>query len=305
VMSNKNLLRGVQDYGGMKRTNIIRAIILIRITTIIDSYKSWNSSGGHDYTKLDTFVIETRVSEDPNREEEEELKVTPSSCGLLSCVLGSFCLPFSLFSCFVLGPKEEAVLLNFGSFNGVARDPGCHYVCCMGRTILKTSTKVQSMVLPTSKTIDRDGNPLVVSGVLSYQVRNAKKALLDIENVTSFIRTQSIAALKQIVARYPYEGDEMCLKNNADAIALELVTRLQSRVQIAGLTVLTFTFNEISYATEIASAMLKKQQAQAILSARSAIVRERWILPVAPCMNFQKVEWGSMIRLELSLPPKC
>eukprot|EP00026_Physarum_polycephalum_P013953 Phypoly_transcript_14414.p1 GENE.Phypoly_transcript_14414~~Phypoly_transcript_14414.p1 ORF type:complete len:176 (+),score=19.47 Phypoly_transcript_14414:442-969(+) len=130
-----------------------------------------------------------------------------------------------------------------------------------------------SIAIPASKTIDRDGNPLIVSGILSYQVKNSKRALLDIQNVSTFVSTQGIAALKQVVGRYSYEGADVCLKTHADAIALEIVSRLQSRVKIAGIAVLTFTFNQISYAKEIASAMLKKQQAQAMLSARSAIVK--------------------------------
>jgi len=203
----------------------------------------------------------------------DDIEVEPHFCSLLSCFLGTLCLPWSIFSCFVVDPKEAVVLLDYGKFNGIIKEPGCHYVCCIGRTILKTSTKVMSIKLPSSKTIDRDGNPLIVSGILSYQVRNAKRAILDVENVSTFVSTQSVAALKQIVARYPYEGGEVNLKTNADSIALELVNRLQARVKIAGIAILTFTFNEISYATEIASAMLKKQQAQAMLSARSAIVR--------------------------------
>lgn len=225
------------------------------------------ASNDNKYTKLDDFVVISGHEED-----FDDLEVGPQ-CSLTKCFFGTLCLPFSLFSCFVLDPKEEAVLLDCGKFNGIIKEPGCHFVCCIGREIKKTSTKVMSIKLPASKTIDRNGNPLIVNGILSYQVRNAKRALLDIENFSTFVSTQSIAALKQVVARYPYEGEGLCLKTNADAIALELVNILQARVKIAGVAILTFTFNEISYATEIASAMLKKQQAQAVLSARSTIVR--------------------------------
>lgn len=219
-----------------------------------------------NYAKLDNFG-------DYEGDVVDDKDVEPHICGLLSCVVGTLILPFSLFSCFTLDPKEEAVLLDYGKFNGIVKDPGCHFACLPGRTILKTSTKVMSIAIPASKTIDRDGNPLIVSGILSYQVKNSKRALLDIENVSTFVSTQGIAALKQIVGRFPYEGAGVCLKSNADAIALEIVHRLQTRVKIAGIAVLTFTFNQISYAQEIAHAMLKKQQAQALLGARSAIVK--------------------------------
>jgi len=200
---------------------------------------------------------------------------TPSACNPLSCILGTFCFGIGMCSCFTVSPKEEVVVLNFGKYNGTVKEPGCHFICSAGRTMYRVSTKVKSIVIPETKTIDRNGNPLLVNGILAYQIRNTRKATLDIELVDGFVRTQGLAALKQTVGRYPYESDdaEHCLKTAADNIAQEMVQQLQSRVQVAGVHVLTFTFNEISYAPEIASGMLKRQQAQAILQARKVIVR--------------------------------
>jgi len=203
---------------------------------------------------------------------EEEETVEPRACGPLSCFLGAF-FPCSIFSCFVLEPREEAVLLEFGKYNGTLKTPGCHYVCSMGRSIQRISTKVKSMMIPETKTIDLNGNPLIINGILSYQIRNAKKAALDVSYVDDFVKTQGLAALKQIVCRYPYEAEDgHCLKKASDVIAQEVVTLLQERVHLAGVQILTFTFNEISYAPEIASGMLRRQQAQAVLSARKLIV---------------------------------
>jgi len=204
---------------------------------------------------------------------EEEDHQEPSACSLLSCLLGSLVFPCSIFSCFLLNPREEAVVLDFGKYNGTLKEPGCHYVCCTGRTILKISTKVKSMMIPETKTIDLNGNPLIINGILSYQIRNSKKAALDVLNVDEFLRSQGLASLKQVVCRYPYEADEgHCLKKASEIIAQEVVNLLQERVQLAGVLILTFTFNEISYAPEIASGMLRRQQAQAVLSARKLIV---------------------------------
>jgi len=165
------------------------------------------------------------------------------------------------------------VALDYGKYNGTIKTPGCHYVCFPGRTLLRVSTKVQSIQIAETKTIDKNGNPLIINGILSYQIKNAKKASLDVQNTQTFVLTQGLAAMKQIVALYPYEADEgHCLKTAADAISHEMISVLQQRVQIAGVRILTFTFNEISYAPEIASGMLKRQQAQAILQARKLIV---------------------------------
>lgn len=197
------------------------------------------------------------------------------SCGALSCILGTLCFGVGCCSCFTVAPKEEVVLLDFGKYNGTVKEPGCHYVCSVGRTVSRVSTKVKSIMIPETKTIDRNGNPLIINGILAYQIRNAKRATLDVEYADDFVRTQGLAALKQIVARYPYEADdaEHCLKTAADTISHEMVQVLQARVQVAGVQVLSFTFNEISYAPEIAAGMLKRQQAQAILAARKVIVR--------------------------------
>jgi len=168
------------------------------------------------------------------------------------------------------------VLLDYGKYNGTAKTPGCHYVCAPGRTMNRVSTKVKSIQIAETKTIDKNGNPLIINGILSYQIRSAKKAALDVENADRFVLTQGLAAMKQIVARYPYEGEEgqgnHCLKTSADVISHEMIAVLQERVQVAGIRVLTFTFNEISYAPEIAAGMLKRQQAQAVLQARKVIV---------------------------------
>jgi len=207
--------------------------------------------------------------------DEDDDNVPPHSCSALSCILSTLCFGVGICSCFTVSPKEEIVLLDFGKYNGTVKEPGCHYVCSFGRTMHRVSTKVKSIVIPETKTIDKNGNPLIVNGILAYQIRNAKRATLDVEYADDFVRTQGLAALKQIVSRYPYESDDVehCLKTAADHIALEMVQVLQGRVQVAGVQVLSFTFNEISYAPEIASGMLKRQQAQAILQARKVIVR--------------------------------
>jgi len=205
--------------------------------------------------------------------EEDEIEPSPRMCGPMNLFLGLPLCPCAIFSCFQVAPREVAVLLEFGKYTGTIKEAGCHYVCCIGRTVTKVSTKVKSIMIPETKTIDLNGNPLVINGILSYQIKNSKKAALDVSQVDEFVRTQGLAALKQVVCRYPYEAEDgHCLKKASDIIGQEVVHLLQNRVTLAGVQVLTFTFNEISYAPEIASNMLRRQQAQAILAARKTIV---------------------------------
>jgi len=216
-----------------------------------------------------------RIEEDLEAGAERDA-VKVSSCAPGACILGTICCGLGLFSCFTVQPKQEVVLLNYGKYNGTIRDAGCHFVCCFGRTMRTVSTKVKSIMIPETKTIDINGNPLMVNGILAYQVMNSRKATLDVEMADEFVRTQGLASLKQIVSRYPYEADNAhtghCLKSAADVIGSEMVGILQERVAVAGIKILTFTFNEISYAPEIAAGMLKRQQANAILQARKLIV---------------------------------
>lgn len=211
-----------------------------------------------------------------NEEFEEEVDVEPKICSPLSFCIGALCFPWSLMSCFIVQPREEVVLLDYGKYNGTVKTPGCHFVCAPGRTVNRVSTKVKSIQIAETKTIDKNGNPLIINGILSYQIKSAKRAALDVEDADRFVLTQGLAAMKQIVARYPYEGEEgqgnHCLKTSADVISHEMIAVLQERVQVAGIKILTFTFNEISYAPEIAAGMLKRQQAQAVLQARKVIV---------------------------------
>jgi len=207
--------------------------------------------------------------------EEEDLHVPAGSNHPLSIFLGCLCFPFTICgSFFTLQEREEAVILRYGKYAGVIKEPGIHCSNCWGRTVLRVSTKTISVDLPNVKTADANGNPLIVSGVLSYTIRNPKKAKIDVSNSTAYVITQAQATLKQIVAKYPYESDAgHSLKSDGGAVGQEFVEILQERVRIAGVKVHSFAFNEISYAPEIAAGMLKRQQAAATVQARRVIVQ--------------------------------
>jgi len=196
----------------------------------------------------------------------------------MSLCLGITCFPMTLLcSWFSVQEQEEVVLLNFGKYGGTITTPGCHFANCFGRDMRRVSKKNVSLHLPTTKVVDRNGNPLLISGIVVYRFVNTKKCTLDVQDSPNFVSNQAQAVMKQIVSQYPYEilGDEehgACLKTEAAEIGVKFVKLLQTKVKIAGAKIITFQFNEMSYAPEIAQGMLKRQQAMATVAARRTIV---------------------------------
>jgi len=170
---------------------------------------------------------------------------------------------------------QEIVILRWGQYAGTKRTAGCHWINCIGSETTTVSSKLEPYNLPVAKMVDRNGNPLNVSGVLVYSVENSMRAVLNVESFRNFVQELSATTLKQVVSRFPYESHdekEPSLKTEARTIGKELVTTLQSKVVRGGIRIHSFEFNELSYAPEIASQMLKRQQAVALVQARSKIV---------------------------------
>jgi len=186
------------------------------------------------------------------------------------------CFPFSICSCFTVTEKEEVMTLHYGRYTGLIKEPGCQFVNCWGRELIRVSKAKISVDLPNIKVVDRNGNPLVVSGIVVYQFDNIKKSKIDFQDSSTFVRNQSQATLKRIASRYPYEveetSEELCFSRNADEITSLAREILQKQVAIAGVFIDSIQLNQISYAPEIAQGMLKKQQAMAMISARRTLV---------------------------------
>jgi len=209
-----------------------------------------------------------------------EGRETPAcSGGACSVAMGLICFPFTLLgSCFTINEREEVITLHYGKFTGIVQSPGCHWVNCWGREIIKVSKAKLSVELPNIKVVDKNGNPLDISGIVVYHFENVKKSNIDFQNASLFIKNQSQATLKRIASRYPYEVEEtdkehLCLSKHGDEISTKAREVLQKQVGIAGVVIDSIQFNQISYAPEIAQGMLKKQQAIAMISARRTLVK--------------------------------
>jgi len=136
------------------------------------------------------------------------------------------------------------------------------------------STARAAIDLTHVKVADFKGNPLMVSGVVTYVVVDSRKAALDVQNVNSYIQTQAMAVLKRIASMYPYEAKEgeHSLKTEASRLRTQMVRFLQDRVNAAGVLIINFELTDLAYAPEIANAMLIRQQAEALVDARKIIV---------------------------------
>lgn len=176
--------------------------------------------------------------------------------------------------------RTEVLVFRWGKYESTLTEPGLYWNNCFGRSIRTASTTIQSMDLPRggsmrSTVLDSRGNPLVVSAVVVYQVCDTYKATVSTLNYTQFIETQGESVLKAVIGRFPYEcpdADTPSLQQNSDQVCEALLTELQANIDMAGIEIQSFRLKEISYAPVIAAAMLKRQQAQAMVEARQTIV---------------------------------
>ncbi|WP_144548503.1 SPFH domain-containing protein [Bacillus sp. X1(2014)] len=176
----------------------------------------------------------------------------------------------------IVQPNEAKVLTFFGTYLGVIRDQG------LWATIPFTfkrsvSLRVTNFISERLKVNDLEGNPIEIAAVVVYKVRDAAKALYDVENYNKFIQIQSETGLRHIASRYAYDSfdhaeNPLTLRQNSDEVADVLMYDLQKRLDVAGVDVIEARIMHLAYSSEIASAMLQRQQAQAVLSARKVIV---------------------------------
>ncbi len=175
---------------------------------------------------------------------------------------------------FTLQPNKAVAVMFFGSYLGTVRKSGLWW-CFPLTTRRGISLRVRNFNSEILKVNDINGNPIEVAAVVVYRVIDSAKALFDVENYEKFVQIQSETALRHVASRYPYdayEHDQHSLRGNAAEISEELAQELQQRLQVAGVEVVEARFTHLAYATEIAGAMLQRQQAAAIVAARGLIV---------------------------------
>lgn len=174
----------------------------------------------------------------------------------------------------IVAPNEAAVITFFGKYYGTIRNSGMWLIVPFS-TRKKISLRVRNFNSAKLKVNDVDGNPIEIAAVVVFKVVDTYKALFEVDSYYKFVEIQSETALRHVASKYPYdrfEGEGYSLRGNADEVAAELTQELQERLTVAGVEVMESRLTHLAYSTEIASAMLQRQQAAAILSARQKIV---------------------------------
>lgn len=188
----------------------------------------------------------------------------------------------------ILDPKEALVLTLFGTYYGTIKRPGFFYVnpFCTAVTPKKTAKKKVSLKTLTlnnsvQKVNDALGNPIIIGAVVIWKVTDPTKAVFNVDNYSNFLSIQCDSTIRKITRLYPYdlleeeedeEGNEKTLRGSSQEIADSMKIELQQRVVAAGIEVEDVRITHLSYAEEIAAAMLQKQQAAAVIAARKKIV---------------------------------
>ncbi|MCY9693297.1 SPFH domain-containing protein [Paenibacillus alginolyticus] len=173
-----------------------------------------------------------------------------------------------------VNPNEASVITFFGSYLGTIRKSGLWLIVPFSSR-KKISLRVRNFNSVKLKVNDIEGNPIEIAAVIVFKVVDTYKALFDVDSYEKFVEIQSETALRHVASKYPYdrfESDGYSLRGNADEVAAELSLELQQRLSVAGVEVIESRLTHLAYSTEIASAMLQRQQASAILSARQIIV---------------------------------
>lgn len=188
-------------------------------------------------------------------------------------------LPFLLF-CFngliTINPNESSVLVLFGKYMGTIKQNGFFWVNPL-LTKKKISLRARNFDSDPIKVNDKVGNPIMIGIVLVWKVENTFKAAFEVDEYEHFVRVQSEAALRKLAGHYPYDNFEdekadITLRASGEDINHKLEDELRERLDIAGIHVIEARINYIAYAQEIAGAMLKRQQATAVVAAREKIV---------------------------------
>lgn len=198
-----------------------------------------------------------------------------AALGLTMVALGTVSTLFVMVGFYLLQPNQAAAILLFGSYCGTDRTTGLRWRWpWLTRT--KISTRVHNVTSERLKVNDLRGNPIEIASNVVWRVTDSAQALYDVDDYNMFLTVQIESAVRAIGARYPYddiEHQETTLRGHADVVSEELKAELQDRVLVAGITIDECRLTHLAYAPEIAQAMLRRQQAEAVIAARSKLVQ--------------------------------
>jgi regulator of protease activity HflC (stomatin/prohibitin superfamily) len=173
-----------------------------------------------------------------------------------------------------VNPNEARALVLFGNYHGTLRRQGLHWVNPFTER-RRISVRVRNFETSKLKVNDHDGNPIEIAAVVVWKVTDTAEALFEVDDYENFVHVQAESALRNLATSHPYDthrDDEIALRANQAEIADQLRTHIQDRLQAAGVQVIEARISHLAYAAEIANAMLRRQQAKAVIAARTLIV---------------------------------
>ncbi|MGD9601546.1 MAG: SPFH domain-containing protein [Gammaproteobacteria bacterium] len=197
----------------------------------------------------------------------------------------------------ILEPNQAAVMVFFGKYAGSLREDGFFWVNPFYAK-RKISLRAHNLTTPTLKVNDRAGNPIEVAAVIVWRVYDTARAVFDVENYQAYVTMQSESAVRQVASARYYDGDEHgheSLRGDLEMVARLLVESIQSHCALAGLEILEARISHLAYAPEIAGAMLRRQQAVAVVAARTQIV-EGAVSMVK--LGIERLEQERVVRLD-------
>ncbi|HRT34053.1 MAG TPA: SPFH domain-containing protein [Bacteroidales bacterium] len=192
--------------------------------------------------------------------------------GIIMLVIDIFMLP----GFFVINPNSSKVLLLFGAYRGTIKVNGFYWVIPF-YTRFGVSLKARNFESERLKVNDKLGNPIMISSILVWKVDDTYKAMFEVDDYEAFVKVQTDAAVRKLAGSYPYDQFEdekasVTLTSNFEEVSKSLETEISERLKLAGITVIEARIGYLAYSQEIAQAMLKRQQATAIIAARSKMV---------------------------------
>ena len=234
--------------------------------------RAWSTSGYLIFVAflaLLTLTVWRIISFAGSQPADSEIFGFVVSTGLLSVGLVILASGF-----YMIQPNQAAAITLFGAYRGTDRANGLRWVWpWMGKS--KISVRANNLVSDKIKVNDLRGNPIEMAAQVVWRVTDTAQALYDVDDYKAFVMVQIEAAVRTIGSRYPYDDfahAEITLRGNHDEVGVELRKELIARLTMAGITVDECGFTHLAYAQEIAGAMLRRQQAEAVVAARKTLV---------------------------------
>ena len=193
---------------------------------------------------------------------------------VIGCIVALVVVVFLLFGLFVVNPNEGKVLQLFGSYTGTVRDPGLRWANPL-YTKKRVSLRVRNFETSKLKVNDQRGNPIEIAAVVVWKVVDTAEAVFEVDDYIHYVHVQSEAAGRNLATNYPYdafEEDEVSMVGHLPEISDRLRHENQERLTKAGVKIIESRISHLAYSPEIAQAMLRRQQATAIIAARRKIV---------------------------------